>query len=161
MAELSETHLPGVGERLEFVSEAGNRVGVVHHRTGQRELFVCSPSDPDAVAMSVDLTDEESHALADALGGPSIVEAMSGLTKRVKGLAIDWLEITDGTPFVGRTIGDAEVRTRTGVSIVAVVRDGIAHPAPGPDFHIEDGDVAVVVGTPAGIEATRDILTTD
>lgn len=161
MPELNETHLPGVGERLEFVSEAGNRVGVVHHRTGQRELFVCSPTDPDAVAMSVDLTDEESHALADALGGSSIVEGMRGLAKRVRGLAIDWLEIDAETPFVGRTIGDAQVRTRTGVSIVAVVRGDTAHPAPGPDFRLEAGDVAVVVGTPSGIDATRNILTTD
>lgn len=161
MPELNETHLPGVGDRVEFISTEGRRVGVVHHRTGRRELFVCSPADPDAVAMNVSLTDEESHALADALGGSSIVESLGSLTQQVEGLAIDWLKIEDGSPYVDRTIADAEVRTRTGVSIVAVIRDDEALPAPGPDFVFAAGDSVVVVGTPEGIASTRLLLSAD
>jgi TrkA domain protein len=57
-----------------------------------------------------------------------------------------------GSPFAGRTIGDTGARTRTGVSIVAVLRAGSAHPAPGPEFGLRVADVLVVVGTPRGIE---------
>ena len=159
MPEIQETSLPGVGQRVEFTSAEGSRVGVVHHRTGWRELFVCPPEDPDAVALSLRLSDDESHALADALGGSSVVESLSHLAYQVEGLAIDWLNVDRDTPFVDKTIGDARVRTRTGVSIVAVIRGEKAPPAPGPDFTIEADDKLVVVGTTDGIEAVRDILT--
>jgi TrkA domain protein len=159
LPDLRETPLPGVGQRVEFVSDDGNRVGVVHHRTGKRELFICSPSDPDAVSMSLKLSEDESHALADALGGSSIVESLDNLAQQIEGLAIDWLGVAEDSPWVGKTIGDARIRTRTGVSVVAVIRHGTAHPAPNPGFEIEVDDHLVVVGTPEGIVAVTQILT--
>lgn len=159
MPRLNETELPGVGKRVDFVSDEGSRVGIVHHKTGRRELFVCSPADPDVVTMSLSLTDDESHALADALGGSSIVESLGEVAQQIEGLTIDWLKVEDGTPFVGKTIGDARIRTRTGVSVVAVIRHDETHPAPGPQFELEAGDTVVVVGTPEGLESARSILT--
>ncbi len=159
LTEIRETPLPGVGQRVEFVSEDGNRIGVIHHRTGKRELFVCPPEDPDVVGLSLRLSDDESHALADALGGSSVVESLNHMAHQIEGLAIDWLNVDPDTPFVGKTIGDARVRTRTGVSVVAVIRGDAAFPAPGPGFGIEAEDSLVVVGTTEGIEAVRDILT--
>jgi TrkA domain protein len=108
--------------------------------------------------MSLRLSDDESHALADALGGSSVVENLIGLEQRIEGLAIDWLTVGEQTPYAERTIGDARVRTRTGVSVVAVIRGEQAHPAPGPDFHIEADDILVVVGTSEGIGSVRAIL---
>lgn len=156
--KIEETPLPGVGVRVEFMSEGGSRVGVVHHRTGRRELFVCAPDDPDAVALNLDLSDDESHALADALGGTSIVENLSSLEQQIEGLAIDWLSVTPESPCVDRSIGDARVRTRTGTSVVAVIRGDEANPAPGPEFVIRSGDTLVVVGTSDGIASVRSIL---
>ena len=158
MAELTETSLPGVGVRVEFTSDEGRRVGVVHLRSGRRELFVCAPTDPDAVELNVRLSDDESHALADALGGSSIVESLDDMSQRIAGLAIEWLTVDENSPFDGMTIGDGHVRTRTGASIVAAVRQGEAVPAPGPEFEIAHDDVLVVVGTPDGIDQVRDIL---
>ena len=158
MPELSETQLPGVGKRVDFLAEDGSRVGIVHHRTGRRELFVCAPSDPDAVAMSISLTDDESHALADALGGSSIVESLRDMTQQVEGLSIDWLTLREDSPSAGKSMGDAMIRTRTGVSVVAVLRGGETFPSPGPEFGMEAEDTLVVVGTAEGIEAAREIL---
>lgn len=158
MPKIEETPLPGVGVRVEFMSEGGSRVGVVHHRTGRRELFVCAPEDPDAVALNLNLSDDESHALADALGGTSIVENLSSLEQQIEGLAIDWLVVSPESPYVDKSIGDARVRTRTGVSVVAVIRGNEANPAPGPEFMIRAGDTLVVVGTSDGIASVRAIL---
>ena len=159
MPRIEETPLPGVGLRHEFTSEDGSRVGVVHHKSGRRELFVCPPSDPDAVVLSLSLSDDESHALAEALGGTTVIENLHHLQQRIEGLAIDWLKVDKGTPYADRSIGDARIRTRTGVSVVAVIRGEKAHPAPGPEFHIDAGDNLVVVGTPEGIKAVEEILT--
>lgn len=158
MPRIEETPLPGVGRRVEFTADDGRRIGVIHHRAGRRELFVCAPDDPDAVAMSLRLTDDESHALADALGGTTVVENLSDLEQSIEGLAIDWLSIEKGSSYSGNTIGDTRIRTRTGVSVVAVIRDQAAFPAPGPSFQLEDGDILVVVGTSDGIASVIDIL---
>jgi TrkA domain protein len=51
---------------------------------------------------------------------------------------------------MNRTRGaDTQARSRTGVSIVAVLRAQTAFPAPTPDSGFQAGDTAVVVGTPS------------
>jgi TrkA domain protein len=47
MPIVSETRLPGIGVRYEFITEDGSRVGVVHHRSGVRELVVFERDDSD------------------------------------------------------------------------------------------------------------------
>ncbi|HEV3013677.1 MAG TPA: TrkA C-terminal domain-containing protein [Actinomycetota bacterium] len=47
-------------------------------------------------------------------------------------------------------MADTQARSRTGVSIVAIVRGDGAIPAPAPDVGLEPGDTRVVVGTPKG-----------
>ncbi|HET9259411.1 MAG TPA: cation:proton antiporter regulatory subunit [Acidimicrobiia bacterium] len=158
MPEIQETPLPGVGTRLDFTTEDGNRLGVVHHRTGRKEVFLCEPEDPDSVALSFNLSDDDSHTLAEVLGGSSVVENLSRLQQQIEGLAIDWLAVAPESPYSGRTIGDARIRTRTGVSVVAVIRHEEAFPAPGPEFVIEPSDTMVVVGTADGINQVGDIL---
>ncbi|HEU4320536.1 MAG TPA: cation:proton antiporter regulatory subunit [Acidimicrobiia bacterium] len=158
--EIQETSLPGVGVRHDFTTEEGSRIGVIHHRTGRRELFVCTTDDPDAVAMSLSLSDDDSHALSKALGETTVVENLTHLQQQIEGLAIDWLAVDPESPYSGRTIGDARIRTRTGVSVVAVIRGVEPFPAPGPEFLIEPSDTLVVVGTPEGINQVSDILMT-
>ncbi|MGD2042636.1 MAG: cation:proton antiporter regulatory subunit [Acidimicrobiia bacterium] len=158
MPEIEETALPGVGVRHEFTSEDGNRIGVIHHRTGRREMFFCSTEDPDSVALSLNLSDSDSHALSEALGGSTVVANLTRLQQQIEGLAIDWLAVDPESPYAGRTIGDARIRTRTGVSVVAVIRGEQAFPAPGPEFMIEPSDTLVVVGTSEGINRVADIL---
>lgn len=159
MPKIEETSLPGVGLRLDFTAEDGSRIGVVHHRTGRRDLFVCTAEDPDVAVVSLNLSDEDSHALSEALGGSTVVENLMDLQQRIEGLAIDWLTVDEGTPYAGKTIGDARIRTRTGVSVVAVIRGDQGHPAPGPDFRVEAADTLVVVGTTEGIKTVNEILT--
>jgi TrkA domain protein len=156
--DIQETALPGVGLRHEFTTGAGRQLGVVTHLTGRRDLLVFDPEDPDTCQDVIKLSDEESDALAELLGASRIVGRLGRLQQQVEGLAIDWLPVRPGSPFAGRTIGDTRARTRTGVSIVAVLREHTAVPAPGPEFRFGPGDTAVVVGTPAGVRALAGIL---
>lgn len=152
MAEVEETKLPGLGIRYEFLTARGSRVGVIHHRTGRRELLLYDQGDPDTVRNVVALDPDDCRTLAELLGGSRVAEQLEHL-QQVEGLAIDWLPIASNSPFAGATIGDTEARRRTGVSIVAVLRGDEASPAPGPDHKLEAGDTLLVVGTPRGIEA--------
>jgi TrkA domain protein len=160
VAKIEETALPGVGVRYEFNTDDGRRVGVVHHRIGRRELFVCRADDPDVAVVNIKLSDDDSHALSEALGGSTVIENLTHLQQQVEGLAIDWLPVEERSPYAAGTIGDARIRTRTGVSVVAVIRREQAIPAPGPEFRLDPGDTLVVVGTPEGVQQLQEILRT-
>lgn len=151
MPRIEETSLPGVGRRFDFDAEYGKRVGVITHRDGKREVFVASREDPDACAETIMLTPEEAEAVADLLGGSTVTRQVTTLTNEIEGLAIDWITLENTTPFHARLLGDTMLRTHTGASIVAIVRDGVAIPAPGPAQALLSGDVLVVVGTPNGV----------
>ncbi|MGH3742320.1 MAG: cation:proton antiporter regulatory subunit, partial [Micromonosporaceae bacterium] len=76
----------------------------------------------------------------------------------IQGLVTEQIPITADSPYAEKTLGDTRARTRTGASIVAVVRNGQVHASPRPDFRFEQGDVVVVVGTDEGSAAVADIL---
>ncbi len=156
MTRIQETQLPGVGVRHDFATQEGERLGVITHRGGRRDLLIYDRRDPDACAMVVRLEDEDSHTLAELLGGTQVAQRLSNLQQSVQGLTLDWLPITPNWACAGRPIRETRLRAQTGVSVVAVVRDGQTIPAPDPDFRLQVGDTAVVVGTPEGIrEAFR------
>lgn len=160
MATVSETPLPGLGVRFEFVTRAGTRLGVLQRQGGRIELVVYDPADPDTVSESLTLEEDDARTLAELLGTSRVVEDLGRLRQRIEGLAIDWLPLGQGSTFAGRPLGDTAARSRTGVSIVAVVRDDEAIAAPGPEQRLEAGDTLVVVGTPRGIEDLAVILRT-
>jgi TrkA domain protein len=158
MTDISEVKLPGLGVRYEFTTQEKKRVGVVSHRSGRKELYFADPHDPDAFKRMLGLSDRDARTLAELLGGSRVAEELAELQQQIEGLAIDWLPLRDDSPYVGHTIGDTRVRSRTGVSVVAVLRGEQAIPAPGPELGLERGDYLVVVGTTRGIEGVVELL---
>lgn len=55
------------------------------------------------------------------------------------GISTRQLILPHESPYAGEELGSTRMRTRTGVSVVAVVRAGVTHPSPGPDFLLEGG----------------------
>ena len=157
MAEIEETQLPGVGVRHDFVTQHGIRIGVIAHRSGHRELLVYDQRDPDACRDVVRLEEDDTRALAELLGG-SHVTATLARVQSVEGLTIDWLPVEPGAACAGSQIGHSDLRERTGVSIVAVVRDGQTVASPAPDYRLQPGDTAVAIGTPEGIREAFALL---
>ena len=158
MPEVTETHLPGVGVRHDFTTARGERVGVLFHRSGRRELLLYGRDDPDACLAALHLTPEDTRTLAELLGATQVGEVLATVQQRLEGVALDWFNIPAGSPFAGSTIRRGQFRTQTGVSIVAVIRGDTTVPAPGPDFELEPGDVAVAVGTPEGLSQFAGLL---
>jgi TrkA domain protein len=64
------------------------------------------------------------------------------------------------TPDAGRRLGDTDARTRTGASIVAVLRDGHTITSLTPDFTLLHGDQVAVVGDAASVAGVRELLIT-
>ncbi|MGH3749959.1 MAG: cation:proton antiporter regulatory subunit, partial [Micromonosporaceae bacterium] len=141
-----------------ITTQRGRKLGVISHRTGRRDLLIYDRDDPDTCAQTVTMNDEEADALAELLGTHRIVERLAELDRQIQGLVTEQIPITADSPYAEKTLGDTRARTRTGASIVAVVRNGQVHASPRPDFRFEQGDVVVVVGTDEGSAAVADIL---
>jgi TrkA domain protein len=159
--DVKEVLLPGVGLRFEFDNRDGDRIGVVVRRTGDFDVVVYPKDDPDQAREMFRLTEEEAEALAQILGAPRIAERFADLTREVPGLNAGQVTITAGSPFVDHPLGDTRARTRTGASIVAIVRDEEVHASPGPDEMLHAGDVLVVIGTEDGIGGVAAIVAGD
>jgi TrkA domain protein len=157
--EVEQVALPGIGLRHEFTTQSGRRIGVVSHRTGRRDLVIYDRHDRDRACEAVQLNDAEADALAELLGAPRIVQRLNALHREVEGLVSVQLPISGDSPYAGRPMSDARVRTRTGASIVAIVRAGQVVASPGPDFVFARGDVVVVVGDANSTAAVADIFT--
>lgn len=158
MAEIEETRLPGVGVRHDFRTRSGRRIGVITHRGGDRDLLIYDEDDPDRCRETVRLDDQDLHAVADLLGASQVRDRVAAIQQSVEGLTIDWIPIRESSAARQRTIGDTQLRRRTGVSIVAIVRGGDTLPSPGPDARLDEGDTAVVVGTADGIARAFELL---
>ncbi|MDQ3646394.1 MAG: cation:proton antiporter regulatory subunit [Actinomycetota bacterium] len=158
MSEIHEVKLPGVGVRYEFETIEGKRIGVISHRTGLREIYVSREDDPDESKRLLGLSPDDARTLAELLGASRVAQQLAELQQRIEGLVIDWLPVRADSAYAGRTIGDARIRTRTGVSVVAIVRGDEAAPAPGPEERLNSGDYLVVVGTARGVEQAVELL---
>jgi TrkA domain protein len=158
MPDVRETNLPGIGVRHDFTTDDGTLIGVLVRRDGRREILVYDRKDPDACSERMQLSASDTQTLSELLGAGRVTEAVSAVRQQIEGLAIEWIDVGTTSPSIGQTIADGQLRTRTGASVVAVIRGATTVPAPGPDFVFEPRDVVVAVGTDEGLATLRSIL---
>ena len=156
--EVNEAPLPGIGLRDDFRTAGGRRVGVVSHHTGRRDLVIYAEEDPDACVEAIALSPAEADTLAEFLGTRRVTERLARLTEQVAGLQTAKVPIDPGSRFAGHVLGDARLRTRTGASVVAILRHSEAIASPTPAFELAPEDQLVVIGTQAAIEAVDEIV---
>jgi TrkA domain protein len=149
--------LPGIGVCQELDLHDGHRVGVVTRRNGVRDI-VLYDEDGDGAAAAVSLNDDEADAIAELLGAPQLVMRLSDQQSKADAVITEQLPLPYDSRFAGRPLGDTNARTRTGASIVAVLRHGATHPSPGPDFVLEGGDLVITVGTREGLDKVVALL---
>ena len=146
--DVKEVLLPGVGLRYEFTSHKGERIGIIARRGGDFDVVLYGADDPDQARPVFRLTDEEADTVAQILGAPRIAERFTELGQ---------IHLESGGPFVDRPLGETHARTRTGASIVAIVRDEDVLASPGPAEVLLAGDVLIVIGTEEGIAGVQQI----
>ena len=64
---------------------------------------------------------------------------------------------TEAPALVGQTLAEADVRARTGCTVVAVQRNGDVISQPDADFRIREGDALVVVGADADVARFNEV----
>lgn len=155
---IEQVDLPGIGVRHDVLTDSGRRVSVLTQRSGERTLAVFDIDDPDSCRDPITLTDDEAEALAELLGASVMLGQLSALRDQAAGLYTEQISLAADSPFVNRPLGDTRARTRTGVSIVALLRDGGVIPSPGPETPLQAGDIVVAVGTREGLDALTRLI---
>lgn len=150
--------LPGVGIRYELTTGRGVPLGIVVHREGDVYLSTFHPRDPDLPAATLHLSAEEAAALADLLGAPRITQRFVDLSREVPGLLSARLTIDAGSRFANRPLGDTQARSRTGCSIIAVVRGEEVIVSPEPDELLRIGDMLVAIGGETGLAQLQALI---
>jgi CPA2 family monovalent cation:H+ antiporter-2 len=72
--------------------------------------------------------------------------------------ALDIIQVEHGAKAVGEHPTTLHLRRETGATVIAVVRHGVAHYAPEPDFRFVAGDAVVLVGDADALERGREVF---
>ena len=136
--QLEELGRLGVYEAVHPESEAGLELG----RQALAHLGVAAGD----VQRFADEVRRELYAPITRQGTDGDLLAQLGRASRQ--IETEWVRLPEGSPLGGRTIGELGVRTKSGASIVAIVRDDLVLANPGPDARFEPGDLVGVLGSP-------------
>ncbi|MGV3618873.1 MAG: cation:proton antiporter regulatory subunit [Fimbriimonas sp.] len=160
MPGISESSLPGVGRKFQVEAASGDRLTIVIHDDGRRELYQFDRKDPDRLLSVILLQDGEARQIAGIIGGLTYVpKALPSAEIVLDDLVLEWFEIPRGAKCHGRTLRDLMLRTRTGASIVSMVApDGQKHLNPEADTTLYSGSMLVVAGDRKTIGALKRLL---
>lgn len=158
MSIVRESDLLGIGKKYQIETEAGDQMVVVIHDDGRRELYRYDESENESRCVMT-LTDEESRQTAGIIGGLSYKpKALETIEVALDDLKIEWIKVEAGFKSIERSIGDLEVRQKTGASIIAAILHGESKINPGPDYVIKEGVTLVVAGKRNHIRLLKEIL---
>jgi len=87
--------------------------------------------------------------------------SLHNLLQALKGIEIIWLEIGDSSSIVGKSLAEANIRSQTGASVVALIRNKqlIANPKSLTIF--ETGDRIGVIGEEEQIKIVQSLINSD
>ena len=158
--DLERTVLLAVGTSYAFTTATGQRAAVIVRGSGRRDLIIYDPDDRDQARHTLVLDGSESRTVAELLGLPLVMDRVTDLPAALDGVDAVRMPVPIGSPYAGRPLGDTRARSRTGASIVAVLRDDRVITTLTPDFVLQRGDTVVAVGNRPGIGGLRELLTT-
>ncbi|UIP00075.1 potassium transporter TrkA [Halobaculum sp. CBA1158] len=148
-----ESDLPGVGKKHEIELDGDERLVIVTHNTGKREVFRRADADSDAERL-LELSDGLARTVGTILEGAYFQPVATENIDTVLGgdALIEWYDVPEGSELAGGTIEAADVRQRTGASIIAVEHGDEVTPNPDPGAGVRAGDTVVVIGSRAEVD---------
>lgn len=109
------------------------------------------------VVRYTDLARREELKEDDTLS-PERTRLLEDLVKAARHVDMRWLTVAEQSALAGQTLAASKLRSRTGVSVVAIVRAGVLLGNPGPDDVILAGDRVAVIGSPEQLPAAEALL---
>lgn len=160
MFDIRESDLPGIGRKVQIETNNGDKIVVVIHDDGKREIFQFNPNDPDESIAVMTLDDDEARKFAGVVGGMTYTpKALQTLEVDLDDLVIDWYKVPEGAKSAGKTIGELQLRQKTGASIIAIVEpDKRKRLNPGPSEVIQEHATLVVTGAREHVRTLKQLI---
>lgn len=160
MKLIKEIDLPGIGKKFQLQTRSGEKLVVVVHDDGRREIYHFYREDPDDSISMVTLDDEESRCIAAILGGMTYrPKALETVDVALGDMLFEWYKIEPGAYAVGKTIKELCIRQVTGGTIIAIKeQDQSKTVNPGPEAMFRSGATVVILGEKNQIKACKHLL---
>jgi TrkA domain protein len=162
--KLREVDLPGIGKKFTLHTGKGIAISLVVHNTGKREIYLFPRGGEEDASCVIELSDEEARQLGTLLMGafftPVVVDE-DKINLLLKGLIIEWIELSKNSPAAGKTIKELDIRAKTGASVIAILRnEKDIIPSPSPEEVLKAGDTHIAVGTREQISSLIELVAT-
>lgn len=160
MTIIRETDLPGIGRKFQMNTRSGDKLVIVVHDDGRREMHHFDYRDLDKSISMVTLDDGEARRVGGILGGMVYMpKALESVDMAFDDMVIEWYKIEPGSKSIGKTIGDLHIRKETGATIIAIVnRDQEKIINPGPEQIIKEGATLVVLGARGTVKESKRLI---
>lgn len=162
MSLIRETDLPGIGRKFQIDARSGDKMVIIVHDDGRREIHHFDNNDPEDSVSMVTLDDSEARRAGAILGGMVYMpKALESVDVAFDEMVIEWFKIEPEAKAAGKTIGDLGIRKRTGAAIIAVImKDQKKIVNPGPEQVIHQGATLVVLGERGQVKACKKLINT-
>lgn len=145
---IRECDLPGIGKKFEIKTMEKEKIVVVLHDDGRREMYHFESENDEESVFNVTLTDDEARQLSAIMGGiiykPQSVEKIEMAFDE---LVFEWYKVAPNATIINRTIGELNIRKTYHVMIIAILKQ--SHEKilnPGSDVVVQQGDTLVISG---------------
>ena len=160
MSTISEATLPGIGRKFQIETATGDRMIIVIHDDGKRELYHFTRQNPEKVASVITLQDSEARQVAGIIGGLTYVpKSLPSAEIVLDDLVLEWFTIPKKAACIGKTIRDLMIRTVTGASIVSIIEESRKKTInPEADTRLNEGATLIIAGDRRTINALKELL---
>lgn len=153
-----ETEVPGVGHKFELELDGDERLVVLIHHDGKREVYHRPGANADSEKL-FSLTGQLARQLGSILEGAHFQPVELDEVRVPVGEAIiEWFDVAPDSRLVGQTLQAADVRDETGVSVIAIQRGEQTVSNPQPTETVQAGDILVTLGTRDEQEALKALV---
>ncbi|QGA84324.1 cation:proton antiporter regulatory subunit [Halomicrobium sp. LC1Hm] len=142
-----EAEVPGVGHKFELELDGDERLVVIIHHDGKRDVY--RRPDPDADSERLfSLSDKQARQFGSILEGAHFQPVdLDEVEVPLGDSLIEWYDIDESAPIVGETLAESNLREEIGVSVVAIQRGEATIANPEATETVRAGDTLVVLGT--------------
>ncbi|AWP29345.1 TrkA-C domain protein [Paenibacillus vortex V453] len=159
MSIIRESDLPGIGKKFLIQARSGDKLVVVIHDDGRRELYHFEDDNPEESISQITLEDDEARQIAGIIGGMTYKpKALETIEVTLEDLIIEWARIEPHYKCVGQSIAGLQVRQRTGANVLAIVNKKEQRINPGPDDILTAGSTLVLAGERKQIKQLKELL---
>lgn len=83
---------------------------------------------------------------------------MENINVALDAASTETIRLEADSPVVGKTIGELDLRSESGATVIAVVHNGVTKISPGAKYRLSEGDTVVLLGAADKIERAVHIL---